>query len=119
ELGIPLERDTMRRILAVATGILVVAAPVGAPPATAVRAPSADVTTLAAPDIPLANVKAHLGQLQSIATANGGNRAPGRPGHLAAANHVRGRLDAAGYTTTLQQFTYGGATGYNVIADWP
>ncbi|GAA2215253.1 hypothetical protein GCM10009850_107200 [Nonomuraea monospora] len=73
----------------------------------------------APPDIPLANVKAHLSQLQSIATANGGTRAHGRPGYLASANYVRSQLDAAGYTTALQSFTYNGATGYNVIADWP
>jgi aminopeptidase S len=74
---------------------------------------------LAAPDIPLANVKAHLTQLQSIATANGGTRAHGRPGYLASVNYVRGQLDAAGFTTAVQQFTYNGATGYNLIADWP
>ncbi|HWS33637.1 MAG TPA: M20/M25/M40 family metallo-hydrolase, partial [Actinoplanes sp.] len=73
----------------------------------------------AAPDIPVANVKAHLTQLQSIATANGGNRAHGRPGYLASVTYVKGLLDAAGYTTTQQSFTYGGATGYNLIADWP
>lgn len=32
---------------------------------------------------------------------------------------MKAKLDAAGYTTTLQQFTSGGATGYNLIADWP
>ncbi|GAA3805736.1 hypothetical protein GCM10022226_27300 [Sphaerisporangium flaviroseum] len=74
---------------------------------------------LAPPDISLTNVKAHLSQLQSIATGNGGNRAHGRPGYLASANYVRGLLDGAGFTTTLQSFTYNGATGYNVIADWP
>ncbi|WP_327087908.1 M28 family metallopeptidase [Nonomuraea sp. NBC_01738] len=73
----------------------------------------------APPNISLANVKAHLAQLQTIATANGGNRAHGRPGYLASANYVKGLLDGAGYTTTLQPFTYNGATGYNVIADWP
>ncbi|MBG0827502.1 M20/M25/M40 family metallo-hydrolase [Planomonospora sp. ID67723] len=73
----------------------------------------------AAPDISLANVKAHLSQFQSIATANGGNRAHGRPGYLASANYVKGLLDGAGFSTTLQSFTYNGATGYNVIADWP
>ena len=109
----------MRRLLAVATGILVATAPVGAPSATADPASTAGVTTLAAPDISLTNVKAHLSQLQSIATANGGNRAHGRAGYLASANYVKGQLDAAGYTTTLQQFTYGGAVGYNVVADWP
>ncbi|WP_113699774.1 M28 family peptidase [Nonomuraea lactucae] len=86
---------------------------------TVLTAPASATARLAPPDIPLANVKAHLSQLQSIASANGGNRAHGRPGYLASANYVKGRLDAAGYTTTLQSFTYNGATGYNVIADWP
>ncbi|MFF8375127.1 M28 family peptidase [Streptomyces sp. NPDC015661] len=73
----------------------------------------------AAPDIPLANVKQHLTDLQSIATANGGNRAHGRTGYKASIDFVKAKLDAAGYTTTLQQFSYNGATGYNLIADWP
>ncbi|GIF26862.1 aminopeptidase S [Actinoplanes tereljensis] len=73
----------------------------------------------AAPDISVTAVKAHLTQLQSIATANGGNRAHGRPGYLASVTYVKGLLDAAGYTTTQQSFTYNGATGYNLIADWP
>ncbi|WP_106243998.1 M28 family peptidase [Nonomuraea fuscirosea] len=81
--------------------------------------PAAPASAAAAPDIPLANVKAHLSQLQSIAAANGGNRAHGRPGYLASANYVRGQLDAAGFSTVLQSFTYNGATGYNLIADWP
>ncbi|MET8176822.1 M28 family metallopeptidase [Streptomyces clavifer] len=80
---------------------------------------AAPARAAAAPDIPLANVKAHLTQLQSIATANGGNRAHGRTGYKASVDYVRAKLDAAGYTTTLQQFTSGGATGYNLIADWP
>ncbi|WP_225636362.1 M28 family metallopeptidase [Streptomyces solaniscabiei] len=73
----------------------------------------------AAPDIPVANVKAHLAQLQSIATANGGNRAHGRPGYQASINYVKAKLDAAGFTTTVQQFSSSGRTGYNLIADWP
>ncbi|GAA2410133.1 hypothetical protein GCM10010420_43560 [Streptomyces glaucosporus] len=75
--------------------------------------------TVAAPDIPVANVKAHLSQLQSIATSNGGNRAHGRPGYRASIDYIKGKLDAAGFTTSIQQFTSGGATGYNLIADWP
>ena len=80
---------------------------------------AAPAAAAAAPDISLANVKAHLTQLQSIATANGGNRAHGRAGYKASVDYVKAKLDAAGYTTTLQQFTSGGATGYNLIADWP
>ncbi|MCZ4125241.1 M28 family metallopeptidase [Streptomyces sp. H39-S7] len=93
------------------------AALVGASPAATAAAPAA--TAVAAPDIPVANVKAHLSQLQSIATANSGNRAHGRPGYKASLDYVKGKLDAAGYTTTIQQFTSSGATGYNLIADWP
>ncbi|HEX2314422.1 MAG TPA: M28 family metallopeptidase [Thermomonospora sp.] len=84
-------------------------------PATAAPAPA----VAAAPDIPIANVKAHLTQLQTIANNNGGNRAHGTPGYRASADYIKARLDAAGYQTTLQSFTYNGATGYNVIADWP
>ncbi|MEU6545889.1 M28 family metallopeptidase [Streptomyces sp. NPDC046859] len=81
-------------------------------------APGAEALA-AAPDIPVAGVKAHLAQFQSIATANGGNRAHGRPGYKASLDYVKAKLDAAGYTTTVQQFTSSGRTGYNLIADWP
>ncbi|MFE1295402.1 M28 family metallopeptidase [Streptomyces sp. NPDC058731] len=76
-------------------------------------------TVTAAPDIPVVNVKAHLAQLQSIATANGGNRAHGRAGYKASLDYVKAKLDAAGFTTTIQQFSSSGRTGYNLIADWP
>ncbi|MFC9127070.1 M28 family metallopeptidase [Streptomyces sp. NPDC057099] len=82
-------------------------------------AASAPPRPAAAPDLPLAGVKAHLTQLQSIATANGGNRAHGRTGYKASIDYVKAKLDAAGFTTTLQQFTASGRTGYNLIADWP
>ncbi|TQJ54985.1 M28 family metallopeptidase [Streptomyces sp. SLBN-115] len=91
-----------------ATGSIAGAAPAPEPGAIA-----------AAPDIPVADVKAHLTQLQSIATANGGNRAHGRTGYKASLDYVKAKLDAAGYTTTIQQFTSSGRTGYNLVADWP
>ncbi|NML50249.1 M28 family peptidase [Streptomyces sp. R302] len=93
---------------------LVLGALAGAAPATAATAGAT-----AAPDIPVANVKQHLADLQSIANANGGNRAHGRAGYKASIDFVKAKLDAAGYTTTVQQFTYSGTTGYNLIADWP
>ncbi|MFJ6084260.1 M28 family metallopeptidase [Streptomyces sp. NPDC092369] len=85
----------------------------------AAPAPAPAPALAAAPDIPVANVKAHLAQLQSIATANGGNRAHGRTGYKASLDYVKAKLDAAGFTTTIQQFTSSGRTGYNLIADWP
>ncbi|MFI8518907.1 M28 family metallopeptidase [Streptomyces sp. NPDC085481] len=105
----------MRLSAIVASSALVLGALASAAPATA--APGAAAAT--PPDISVANVKQHLTDLQSIATANGGNRAHGRTGYKASVDFVKAKLDAAGYTTTLQQFTYNGATGYNVIADWP
>jgi aminopeptidase S len=84
--------------------------------ATATALPAAP---LAAPDIPVANVQAHLNQLQTIATNNGGNRAHGRTGYRASIDYVQAQLTAAGYTTSLQPFTSSGATGWNLIADWP
>ncbi|GAA0303895.1 hypothetical protein GCM10010302_48110 [Streptomyces polychromogenes] len=94
-------------------------AALAAPPGAAAAAPAAVAAAPTPPDIPLANVKAHLSQFQSIATANGGNRAHGRAGYKASIDYVKGKLDAAGFTTTLQTFTSSGATGYNLIADWP
>jgi aminopeptidase S len=64
-------RTLIRSSLTAATLLagVFVAAPATASPAKLV----------AAPDISVANVQAHLNQLQTIATNNGGTRAHGRP----------------------------------------
>lgn len=100
----------MRILIALAAALMVTGA---------TTAQAAAPAALAAPNINVANVRAHLNQFQSIANANGGNRAHGRPGYLASINWVKSKLDAAGFTTRVQSFTYGGATGYNLIADYP
>jgi aminopeptidase S len=71
------------------------------------------------PDISVTAVKGHLQSLADIAAANGGNRAHGSPGYSASIDYVKGKLDAAGFATTVQSFTYNSLTGYNLIADWP
>ncbi|UNO38603.1 M28 family metallopeptidase [Streptomyces sp. MST-110588] len=86
---------------------------------TASGAQATAPTAATAPDIPVAAVKAHLQQLQSIAEANGGNRAHGGPGYKASVDYIKGKLDAAGFTTSVQEFSHGGSTGYNLVADWP
>ena len=95
-------------------GLLAVAAAF----APALAAP-VSAQSLAAPDIPVADVQAHLAELQSIAEANGGNRAHGQPGYKAGLDYLQGKLDAAGFTTQVQEFDVFGSTGYNLIADWP
>ncbi|OKK21052.1 Leupeptin-inactivating enzyme 1 [Streptomyces sp. CB00455] len=106
-----------RRLAAVTalavTGLFAATAP------AALAAPTAVTAAPTPPDIPLANVKAHLSQLSTIAANNGGNRAHGRTGYKASVDYVKAKLDAAGFTTTVQTFTSSGATGYNLIADWP
>ncbi|MGW0394572.1 M28 family metallopeptidase [Streptomyces sp. NPDC003042] len=106
-----------RRLAAVTA--LAVAGLLAATSPAALAAPTAVTAAPTPPDIPLANVKAHLTQLQTIATNNGGNRAHGRAGYKASIDYVKAKLDAAGFTTTLQTFTSNSATGYNLIADWP
>ena len=48
----------------------------------------------------------HLDALQSIARANGGNRAAGLPGNTATLRYIQGRLQRAGYRTTVQDFQF-------------
>ncbi|KJK60077.1 Leupeptin-inactivating enzyme 1 [Saccharothrix sp. ST-888] len=117
----PLLQHALRRsAFAAGAALAVTAALVGPVAASAdTRDVTSSQTVPGAPDIPVANVKAHLAQLQSIANANGGNRAHGRSGYKASIDYVKGKLDAAGFTTTLQSFSYGGSTGWNLIADWP
>ncbi|WNF26209.1 M28 family metallopeptidase [Streptomyces sp. C11-1] len=113
-------RFTLRRSpAAIAAVVLAALLATAAPTAQAAGATTPVAAAAAAPDIPLANVKAHLSQFSTIAANNGGNRAHGRPGYKASVDYVKAKLDAAGYTTTVQQFTSNGATGYNLIADWP
>ncbi len=109
----------IRQFLApVAVASLAAATLVAAAPVTQAH-PSGPTAVAASPDISVANTQAHLNQLQSIATANGGNRYTGRPGYTASINYVKGKLDAAGYTTTVQNFSTSAGTSSNLIAEWP
>ena len=91
----------------------------GAVVASALAATTGPATAAPSPDLSVTNVTAHLQKLQDIATANGGNRATGRPGYKASLDYVKARLDAAGYTTAVQTFSTSSGTSYNLVADWP
>ncbi|WP_070196557.1 M28 family metallopeptidase [Streptomyces oceani] len=93
------------------TGALVIGGSASAAPTSS--------TSAAAPDISLENVQGHLNEFQQIAEQNGGNRAHGSAGYKASLDYVKGLLDDAGFKTQVQEFTSGGETGYNLIADWP
>lgn len=99
----------LRAGVAVVTGVaLAVAAPLA----------PAHSATLAAPDISVTNVQAHLNQLQTIAQQNGGTRAAGG-GYTASVAYIEGRLRAAGFTTARQTCTSCSGQPQNLIADWP
>jgi aminopeptidase S len=81
--------------------------------------PAHAATAAVAPDISLANVKAHLTQLQTIAQQNGGNRSAGGGGYAASVSYVEGKLQAAGYNVTRQTCTSCLGQSQNLIAEWP
>ncbi|MFB6617160.1 M28 family peptidase [Streptomyces sp. NPDC085524] len=71
------------------------------------------------PNIDVASVQAHLAQLNTIASQNGGNRRAGSAGYTASVAYIKGKLQAAGYTVTEQNCTSCTYPSNNLIADWP
>jgi aminopeptidase S len=98
-------------ILAISSALLLLS--------TAIKVPSIAAAAAPAPAIDLSAVKSHLAKLQEVATANGGNRAHGRPGHQASVDYFKAQLEAAGFTITVQEVRFWNFAGFNLIADWP
>ncbi|MGC4879923.1 M28 family peptidase [Micromonospora sp. DT43] len=110
--------------LAVFAGMTVTLAaqPVSASPSaatTATRPIAGSAAVLAAPDISVTNVQAHLTQFNSIASSNGGNRRAGSAGYTASVGYVKSRLQAAGYTVSEQTCSSCTYPSNNLIAEWP
>ncbi|MEU5671902.1 M28 family peptidase [Micromonospora sp. NPDC047762] len=110
--------------LAVFAGMTVTLAaqPVAASPMTTMteaRPIAATAAALAAPDISVTNVQAHLTQFNTIATSNGGNRRAGSAGYTASLNYVKTRLQSAGYTVSEQYCSSCTYPSNNLIAEWP
>ncbi|SBT40001.1 M28 family peptidase [Micromonospora narathiwatensis] len=96
-----------------------VTAALGGTPASAAPVAAAPALALAAPDISVTNVQAHLTQLNTIATSNGGTRRAGSAGYTASVSYVKSKLQAAGYTVTEQTCTNCTYPASNLIAEWP
>ncbi|MFC4502404.1 MULTISPECIES: M20/M25/M40 family metallo-hydrolase [Streptomyces] len=99
-----------------ATAVLGLCAALVAGASTAMAEPR---TGLTPPVVTADQVMPHLDALQRIADRDGGNRAHGTQGYRDSVAYVKARLDKAGFRTTLHRFTHNGATGYNLVADWP
>src|SRR5687767_4513578 len=57
-------------------------------------------------NVTVGGMMSHERALQRVANRNGGTRASGTPGYLASVEYVEGRLEAAGYEVTRQEFTF-------------
>lgn len=95
-----------------------VAQPVSAAPAPQAGT-LAPIAALAAPDISVTNIQAHLTQLNTIATQNGGTRRAGSAGYTASVSYIKTRLQSAGYTVTEQTCSDCTYVSNNLIAEWP
>ncbi|WP_433342025.1 M28 family peptidase [Micromonospora sp. CA-111912] len=114
-----MRRTTLTAGIALAAAVALTASTATLPAAAAAPAPAPALAALAAPDISVTNVQAHLTQFQSIASSNGGHRRAGSAGYTASVSYVKSKLQAAGYTVTEQNCTSCTYPGNNVIAEWP
>jgi Zn-dependent M28 family amino/carboxypeptidase len=79
------------------------------PAATAAPAAKADGTALAkqlVKKVDIGGINRHLIALQRLADANGGTRAASTEGHRQSAEYIAGKLTAAGYAVSRQEFPF-------------
>jgi len=67
--------------------------------------------------VEVADIRAHLEELQRIADENGGKRATGTTGFDSSVEYVAGRLIEAGYEVTRQTFDVGEAASVNLVVE--
>ena len=84
-------------------------------PASSVAAPNNNNSAKLTQAVTVAGIYEHLNAFQAQATANGGNRFAGLPGHDASAQYVYDRARAAGYDVRFQEFTYDAAEDTSVL----
>ncbi|OLT29577.1 hypothetical protein BJF79_10475 [Actinomadura sp. CNU-125] len=82
--------------------ILALSAMPPAGPAAAAAPSEDDLADL----VTIKDVRRHLAAFAEIAEYNGGNRAAGTPGYDVSVKYVVGRLRKAGFSPTVQKFTY-------------
>ncbi|HEX6359424.1 M28 family metallopeptidase [Actinophytocola sp.] len=94
-------------LVAVTTFLGVAVAPVSAAPAAS--APIPDGPALARQlvrKVDVANTNRHLIALQRLADRSGRNRAAGTAGHIASAEYIATKLEAAGFVVERQEFPF-------------
>ncbi|WP_327091542.1 M28 family metallopeptidase [Nonomuraea sp. NBC_01738] len=94
----------IRRAVLGAGAALVLAVPLAAPAQAAPVSPGDVYSKLLTSLVKPRGVEKHLKALQAIADANGGTRALDTPGYAASRDYVAGKMKAAGYKVTIQEF---------------
>jgi Zn-dependent M28 family amino/carboxypeptidase len=94
-------RSTVAVLAAACVGLGLAVLPASAGPAAPAGPKLAQQLTKA---VTLDAMNRHLVAFQRLSDRNGGNRAPGTPGHRASADYVTGKLTDAGFTVTAQDF---------------
>lgn len=82
-------------------------------------APATAQVAVAPPVISADAPMAHLQKLMDFATASNNTRVIGSSGFTSTVTYIKQQLDALGWQTTVQNFTTGGKSAANVIAEWP
>jgi len=97
-------RTTRAAVLALASSAAIAAATLTSP---AAGDPPDDYDSAALRDaVTTAGVMEHLAAFQGIADSHDGSRASGTPGYAASRDYVVGKLRAAGYKPTVQEFDF-------------
>jgi Zn-dependent M28 family amino/carboxypeptidase len=96
--GSEMGKARVRVAMALVAALMLAALPVGADNGTDTEELRSAVTPEA--------ILGHMDVLDGIAAANGGNRAAGTLGYKESAEYIEEQLQAAGYETRRQQFTY-------------
>jgi Zn-dependent M28 family amino/carboxypeptidase len=90
-------------VLALVLALLVAFGVVGT---AAMAIPTPTDTTALRNAVSVERIMKHERAFQKIADSNGGTRVTGTPGYDASADYVAGKLKAAGYNVTVQEFTH-------------
>jgi len=106
-----------RKIVQVGVAVALTAALVttGAAADAAPVTPAAVTAPVIGADAPMA----HLQKLMEFARASNNTRAIGTAGFASTVSYLKQQLTALGWQTTQQNFTYGGRSAANIVAEWP
>ncbi|OZM73251.1 amidohydrolase [Amycolatopsis antarctica] len=91
-------------VLAAATSLVLGSTPAAAAPSAPPDGPA--LAKKLVKDVNVGAINRHLMAMQRIADTNGGNRAAATPGHEQSAEYIAGKLEAAGYLVSRQEFPF-------------